>query len=344
MDSELSSSDTADDTLYSRYVERLPTDLALLLFITLLTGLSVVLPFVRTSPLRPMVGFLFVLLVPGYAILAAIFPAGPNTAWKTAGGTAEYRIGLYEWIGLSAALSIGLVSMTGYLVHLSPVRISLGTLLPGTIVLTEVAICLAVVRRQKVPAAEQFGVSLWEKLSRMRSHLTEPRSSRDMSLNVLLVVFLLGSAASAGYILSQPPDRSTSFYLLGEDESGELSATALPENVTSGERMEITLGIDNHDGDRYTVVVTGGRDGTDERQQVTRYRLGPDGETLRREVELSLPNTTGRYQFSFLLYSGDVPDSPDRNNAHRTTTLTVTLRNGSMGQPATNQTEALSIR
>ena len=69
-------------------VRNLPADLAAVLAVVALTNLAVFLPVVNDSPVRVVVGLVFVLFVPGYAFIAALFPeAGepPTTGADTAG-------------------------------------------------------------------------------------------------------------------------------------------------------------------------------------------------------------------------------------------------------------------
>ncbi|MFD1570491.1 DUF1616 domain-containing protein [Halorubrum laminariae] len=59
-------------------VRRLPADLAAVVGLTLLTLLTVFLPVINETPLRVVFGIAFVLFLPGYAFVAALFPeAGP---------------------------------------------------------------------------------------------------------------------------------------------------------------------------------------------------------------------------------------------------------------------------
>ena len=82
-------------------VRNLPADLAAVLAVVALTNLAVFLPVVNESPLRVVVGLVFVLFVPGYAFIAALFPeageppttgadaAGPDAAESASAGDDE---------------------------------------------------------------------------------------------------------------------------------------------------------------------------------------------------------------------------------------------------------------
>ena len=82
-------------------VRNLPADLAAVLVVVALTNLAVFLPVVNDSPVRVVVGLVFVLFVPGYAFIAALFPeageppttgadaAGPDAAESASAGDDE---------------------------------------------------------------------------------------------------------------------------------------------------------------------------------------------------------------------------------------------------------------
>ena len=55
-------------------VRRLPADLAAVIVLTLLTVLVVILPGIRETPIRVLPGLPFVLFLPAYAFVAALFP------------------------------------------------------------------------------------------------------------------------------------------------------------------------------------------------------------------------------------------------------------------------------
>jgi len=55
-------------------VRRLPADLAATIGLTIITILVVILPVINETPLRVVFGLPFVLFLPGYAFIAALFP------------------------------------------------------------------------------------------------------------------------------------------------------------------------------------------------------------------------------------------------------------------------------
>ncbi|KZN22507.1 hypothetical protein A4G99_20185 [Haladaptatus sp. R4] len=67
-------------------VRRIPTDLGVVVCFVLVTGLSVLLPVVRDWPIRLLLAMPFVLFVPGYVVIAALFPEGKSADRETSAG------------------------------------------------------------------------------------------------------------------------------------------------------------------------------------------------------------------------------------------------------------------
>jgi uncharacterized membrane protein len=99
-------------------VRNLPADLAAVLAVVALTNLAVFLPVVNDSPVRVVVGLVFVLFVPGYAFIAALFPeagepptttgpvadaGGPDAAESASAGDDQESAGDGESTGESAS-------------------------------------------------------------------------------------------------------------------------------------------------------------------------------------------------------------------------------------------------
>ena len=67
-------------------IRQLPADLAAVLVAVGLTLVFVFVPVLNETPLRVIIGLVFVLFVPGYAFIAALFPeasSGPDEAETT---------------------------------------------------------------------------------------------------------------------------------------------------------------------------------------------------------------------------------------------------------------------
>ena len=123
--------------------DRLPADLALVIALTLACILFVMVPPLNETPVRVLLGLLLVLFLPGYSLIAALFPKRDD-------------LDGIERIALSFGLSIAVVPLLGLALNYTPFGIRL---VPILIVLSMFTISLAVVacvRRCWLPEGERF--------------------------------------------------------------------------------------------------------------------------------------------------------------------------------------------
>lgn len=280
--------------LLPRPLRGLPADLAAVIVLTGLTLASVFVPVVNETPLRVAFGLCFVLFLPGYAFIAALFPeAGESPAPETADPSEQHaspsaekpnavpgtdaaaadteanstaspedaRGGIdgIERVALSFGLSIAIVPLIGLVLNFTPWGIRLVPIVVSVSLFTLAAVAVAARRRHELPAAEQFSVPYQTWITTGRSELFEPESRTDAALNVVLIVSVLLAISSVGYAVAVPPqgEQFSEFYLLTENPDGELVADGYPEELQRGERAELTVGIGNNEYEltNYTVVV-----------------------------------------------------------------------------------------
>jgi len=128
-------------------LKRLPRDLALVILLTLACIPSVLVPPLNETPVRVLLGLLLVLFLPGYSLIAALFPAKDD-------------LDGIERIALSFGLSIAVVPLLGLALNYTPFGIRL---VPVLVVLSMFTVSLAVVagvRRLGLPEGERFVVGV----------------------------------------------------------------------------------------------------------------------------------------------------------------------------------------
>lgn len=314
----------------------------LVLGTTALVGiLAVDLPW---TSVRLALALPLVLLVPGYAFLSALFPERGDQGFD-----------LLERLVLSIALSLAVVSIAAYLANFTPYGIRLAPVLIAVVGWSVTFAVIGLVRRARVAPPDRYrlqwnaGDSTLPTLFSVRQrgiHAQrgpfEPENGQQLLLNVFLVfsvVVLLGGGAYLAIAAPSLPDSEphTEYYLLSEDEEGELTANDLPTELSTGSAEPIYVGIENQEGETqtYTTVVlqqevTLADDGStvesvESEEELDRFETTvEDGETQRTEYALT-PTGSGDVHVWFLLYQGDVPDDPSPENADRTTRLTVTV-------------------
>lgn len=278
--------------LLPRRVRLFPPDLAAVVGLVVATGLVASLPGVRDSALRAFVGAPFVLLLPGYALTAALFPrSGAEDAHDAAeengrddtadaigerdstaatsardpstdaGFLPEPREGitLLERVLFSVGLSVVVVPLFGLALNFTPWGIRFGSLALAIGGFTVGTALFAAIRRWEVPPDERFRVPYDEWLEEVRTELFESNSRLETALNVVIVLSTLVALGSGAYaVLGPQEDQSfTQFYVLGENESGGLVADDYPTTFGEDENETLVVGISNHEHrtTEYTVVV-----------------------------------------------------------------------------------------
>ncbi|TKX87534.1 DUF1616 domain-containing protein [Halorubrum sp. SS5] len=273
--------------LIPRPVRRLPADLAATTLLTLLTLLTVFVPVINETPLRVLFGLGFVLFLPGYAFIAALFPEAGSPSTETdvpepersapesgerpapvpgteaaaverdtdsgpgAGPAAGDRSGIdgIERVALSFGLSIAVVPLIGLVLNFTPWGIRLVPVVTAVAGFTLGCVAVAARRRWALPSDEQFAVPYREWLAAAESELFDPDDRTDAALNALLAVSVLLAVGSVGYAVAVPPqgEQFSEFYLLTETPEGELVADDYPETMAVNETANLIVGIGNNE-------------------------------------------------------------------------------------------------
>jgi uncharacterized membrane protein len=344
-------------------VRRLPADLAAVVALVVLTNLAVLLPVIRETPLRVVLGLPFVLFVPGYAFIAALFPEAGESPMADAGESSESaeeaddRSGIdgIERVALSFGLSIAVVPLIGLVLNFTPWGIRLVPILVSVSAFTFVAAGIGAVRRWELPEEERFRVPYREWINAGRAELLEPESRGDAALNVVLVFSIVLATASVGYAVAVPKqgEQFSELYLLTEGEDG-LVADDYPTEFVAGEPRSLVVGIGNHEHEtiQYTVVAEIQRveierenvstpEGTVvndsagvrnvsisvlETREVARFEPELDhNETWTRPHEVETTLTGDRLRLTYMLYRGDPPADPTVDDAYRSVWLWVNV-------------------
>ncbi|WP_254535891.1 DUF1616 domain-containing protein [Halomarina litorea] len=348
--------------LLPRPVRRLPADLAAVVLATLLTNLFVLAPLLRETPVRIVFGLVFVLFVPGYAFIAALFPEAGSEPGADGDPEAfdepledERGISGLERVALSLGTSIAIVPLIGLVLNFTPFGIRLVPILASVSLFTLGCVAVGARRRWRLPADERLVVPYREWATGVRTELFEPDTRGDAILNVVMVISILLAVSSVGYAVMVPKEGEsfTELYLLTQNETGDLVADDYPTNFTRGEGQSLYVGVGNHEHERvnYTVVVELQRVDVQYFENGTRVsnvtnatnvtnvsvevleeeelqRFSPtvgDNETWQERHTVTPTLTGDRLRLVYLLYKGDVPAEPTTENAYREVHLWVNV-------------------
>lgn len=344
-------------------LRRLPADLAAVSLLVLLTLVVVFAPVVRETPLRVVLGLPFVLFVPGYAFVAALFPeAGEGPVEEADGEDVEEEVSRdggidgIERVALAFGLSIAVVPLIGLVLNFTPWGIRLTPIMVSVSGFTLVAVGVGAVRRWELPEEERFAVPYREWWAAGREEMLAPDSRADAALNVVLVLSILLAVSSVGYAVAVPKqgESFSELYLLTENETGSLVADDYPTEFTRGESRELVVGIGNHEHERvnYTVVTllqnvsymsnesrvrsgngtvtpsyTNATINDEKRLRTFETTLG-DNETWIQQHSVAPTMTGERLRLVYLLYEGQAPPDPSVENSYREVHLWVNVTAG----------------
>ena len=338
---------TSDDAWWlrlSRPVRQLPVDVAGAVGLALVTDLLVLLPDVP-SILRFAFGALLLFFLPGYATVAALFPARrPANAridadgrWSRQRSIRDGTIGLAERAALSVGTSVTLLVLAGLVLAASPWGLALSPLVALLTGLVVTGTFVALVRRRRLPADRRFRVPVRKWVGQVHASIFGADSRFEMLATALLAIAIVAAMSSLTYALAVPGDGETytDFHLVTENETtGELTAMNYPTEYTRGESRTLTVGIENHE-DRamdYTVVValqrveTGGELTVLESHELDRFQASmANGETWTDDRAIT-PTIVGEdLRLVFMLYEGEPPENPSMANADKSLHLWVNV-------------------
>jgi uncharacterized membrane protein len=265
-------------------------------------------PFLRVA-----LGGLLILFLPGYAVVS-VLRVGKGVERQT----------------FAVGSSIVIVSLAGLVVHLSPYPISPATVLVPMNVVVFASIVAGTLRSKPSPETDGQRSS-----SAGFSGLLSFGTKTDSVLTVVLVGSLLLATGSVAYAVTTPGESEsfTEFYLLAENDDGELVADGYPTEFDRNESQQLFLGIDNHAGRamNYTVVVelqrvttTNGSVTVIEERQLDEMGVEVDSGSSRTFPHQVSPSMTGQgLHLTYLLYEGSPPDNPTRENADQSLYLRI---------------------
>jgi uncharacterized membrane protein len=177
------------------------------------------------SLLSLVVGLIFALFIPGYMLVAALFPKRNDLDGA-------------RRLALSFGLSIAVIPLIGLILNYTLWGVSLYPVVVSILVFIVVAAGIAWYRRRRLPQEERFE-------PHFRPRLWWGQNRWDRALLGLLLVVIIGAIGVLVYV-TQPPtieDRFTEFYILGQGGK----AVDYPDVLVLGEKATVVIGIVNRE-------------------------------------------------------------------------------------------------
>lgn len=326
-----------------------PADLVAAALVVGLVFVAVLVPGVRETPLRLVVGLPFLLLVPGYTLLSVLFPARRSTSDGDAAvgsdsGVDDGETGMadtirdsglstLERVVLAGGTSVALLALLGAVLDGTAWGLALT---PTLVAVGGLSLCFAFLgarRRLSVPPSRRPDVPLRAALGSLRG-LPVGASRAERLLTLVVLVTALGAGVSVGYAVSPDgqSDNYTEFYLLTEAPDGTLAADGYPTELTAGTPESLVVGVTNHERESVTYTVVTSLDRVDgdgetaavlERRELDRYTVTLAHEETSLTPRTVTPELAGeRLRLTYRLYRGDPPVT-DTLEAYRTVHLWV---------------------
>ena len=283
------------------------SDLLLIIILTILAIVFIKTPGLRKTFVWNILGILLIVIIPGYTLIAALFPKKTN-------------LDGIERTALSFGLSVVIAPLFFFVMKYSHWKVRLTHLfwVPPSFTLymvlsafTLIMVFIALIRRWRTDEENRFSVSF--SLKPVREHFRgESRGSKILS--IILIISIILAVSATVYVIVKPHhgEKFTEFYILGENGK----ASDYPTNMTVGETGNVTIGIVNHEYRTvdYTLVV-----------ESNNTTLMQQNVTLDSGAKVEIPynftvGSAGQKEIKFLLYK-----LPDNETSYRDLHLWVTV-------------------
>jgi uncharacterized membrane protein len=290
---EMQISDTVRVEPVPHRIEAIHRDFAIVLLLSLalalLIGLETWLDFLY--PLRLILGFEFVLVLPGYCLTVALFPHADD-------------VDSTERLGLSLGLSVAWIPLLALVLDQLPWGISLWSILVGEACMMLVAMAVGVWRRSSLEAGRAYAPEFTWRPYRWWPELAKS----EQQTYILTFLALLIAGVSVIWIFAWPSSAEyrTEFYMLGSRGLAE----EYPRVAVVGQELGVTLGVTNQERSTHTYRVEIWVEdtwNTNRREQVVTY--GPI--KLERStgsespIAWRMPWSGPDQQVELLLFDGD---------------------------------------
>ncbi|VVB59221.1 Uncharacterised protein [uncultured archaeon] len=178
--------------------------------------------------IRIILGFPFILFIPGYILIYALFPPRKN----------NQGMNIIERISLSFGFSIALVPLFCFVLNYTPWGIRLESVLFSICIFIISIGFVAVYRWMKISPDERFRISLHLPLQKSQNKL-------NYTLNIVIIISIIIAVILSSYIILMPKtgEKFTEFYLVGLDKNSE----KFSKNLTNGVNTTRIIEIMNHE-------------------------------------------------------------------------------------------------
>lgn len=286
---------------------------------------ELVITITTPATLGAISGILLMLLLPGYATVAAIFPNRHHQGLAAIGESPdEPSLTITERIALSFGLGVTLLALLGLLIALSPWGFSTG--LSATLVVLTVVVGTAIAIQRGHGTVYDPGIPIRVHVSRLAG---PSHSQRGRFLSLLLVASIVLALGSLGVAILIPNHDAayTEFSVMKPDAAGDPVAAGYTmdgQSASSPHEYFLTIRNQEHASAAYTVIVreerlSAGPSATitesSEQRRIQVTVAAGDSRQIQATVTPDLDGGTRR--IAFYLYRGSAPRDVGSDSAYR---------------------------
>ncbi|MGV8108441.1 DUF1616 domain-containing protein [Methanospirillum sp.] len=210
-----------------------PIDLKLAFLWSIITIISILIPFLRESILMLMVGLPFCLFIPGYLLVVTLFPSNGEIEW-------------IERVALSFGLSIAIVPLMGVFLNYTPFGVRIIPILVFTFFFSIFMIGMAAYRRVKLSEENQLEIPIFQIINEIKKTFFPNDNSlffRIIFIIQFIALVLIILTTICLIFLPHDGEHFTDFYILGENGK----SADFPVHFWAGTNQTIIIGIGNHE-------------------------------------------------------------------------------------------------
>lgn len=277
-----------------KIIKNIPSDVKTALTLILLSILFILVPPFNATPLRILFALLFLLFVPGYALVSVLFPRSGDLSG-------------IERLTLSVVLSIAMTIFDGFALNYTPWGFRPAPIVLSLSVITLALLSVVLILRREIPEEEQIQLNLSEFVASIRSRSEDVPTDIEKALIIALIVSIVVAAGIIMYAkFTFPKERFTSFYILGGGGKAENYTTEL----YLGHPASVIAGIENHELAKvnYTLIAKLGGSIV-----ATREITLEDKEKWLGNISFTVNRVGPRMKLEFLLYKENSSSEPYRS-------------------------------
>jgi uncharacterized membrane protein len=260
-----------------------------LLIIVIVSLLFIPLALFTSGVIRIIIGLLLVAFLPGYVLLAALFPENDSQS-------------AIERTAMSIGISVAIVSLISLALNYTAWGVQIQSVTVSIAIFIIILAFIAWLRRRKLPSGKRFTIDL----NRLRFSLLRnswvSQNPWNKVLSIFLAVAIIFTIGTIVYVTaaSKNSEHFTEFFILGRGGAIE----NYPRNIVLGDPAEVTLGVINHESRPMTYQVAITINGEETTRTGTVYLKHQ--ERWEQDVSFTPTRAGDNQKVEFLLYIDDV--------------------------------------